>query len=135
MHEIYAFGKCECVKYKIVTFSNLFFVFFFSPFFTSMFSRIVRPRSIARVGLIRGFSTRINPILNNNDDDAKSGRASEIIEAVLYGSKKIKEIETQTHSKMLARGKYVHELQCKLETMVFCTCTQCYSCSSSCKTR
>jgi hypothetical protein len=43
----------------------------------------------------------------------KQGRANEIIEAVLYGSKKIKEIERQTHSKVLARGKYVHELQSK----------------------
>ncbi|CAO3654830.1 unnamed protein product [Mucor hiemalis] len=41
----------------------------------------------------------------------KQGRANEIIEAVLYGSKKIKEEERQTHSKVLARGKYVHELQ------------------------
>lgn len=44
-------------------------------------------------------------------EDAKGGRANEIIEAVLYGSKKIKEEERQTHSKVLARGKYVHELQ------------------------
>ncbi|KAI9270430.1 hypothetical protein BDA99DRAFT_320171 [Phascolomyces articulosus] len=37
--------------------------------------------------------------------------ANEFIEAVLYGSKKIKEEDNQTHSKTLARGKYVHELQ------------------------
>ncbi|KAI9488100.1 hypothetical protein BDB00DRAFT_66798 [Zychaea mexicana] len=37
--------------------------------------------------------------------------ANEFIEAVLYGSKKTKEEDNQTHSKMLARGKYVHELQ------------------------
>ncbi|KAF7721200.1 hypothetical protein EC973_005118 [Apophysomyces ossiformis] len=41
----------------------------------------------------------------------EKGRANEIIEAVLYGSKRVKEEESQTHSKMLARGKYVHELQ------------------------
>ncbi|CEG64542.1 hypothetical protein RMATCC62417_01493 [Rhizopus microsporus] len=41
----------------------------------------------------------------------KQGRANEIIEAVLYGSKKTREEENQTHSKVLARGKYVHELQ------------------------
>ncbi|GAA5810050.1 hypothetical protein MFLAVUS_003468 [Mucor flavus] len=45
------------------------------------------------------------------ENEAKQGRANEIIEAVLYGSKKIKEEERQTHSKVLARGKYVHELQ------------------------
>ncbi|KAI8335755.1 nipsnap family protein [Chlamydoabsidia padenii] len=38
------------------------------------------------------------------------GKANEILEAVLYGSKKIKEEDAQTHSKVLARGKYVHEL-------------------------
>ncbi|KAG0162227.1 hypothetical protein DFQ30_002595, partial [Apophysomyces sp. BC1015] len=41
----------------------------------------------------------------------EKGRANEIIEAVLYGSKRVKEEDSQTHSKMLARGKYVHELQ------------------------
>ncbi|KAI8877476.1 NIPSNAP-domain-containing protein [Backusella circina FSU 941] len=43
--------------------------------------------------------------------EEKQGRANEIIETVLYGSKKVKEEENQTHSKMLARGKYVHEIQ------------------------
>ncbi|KAI9020760.1 hypothetical protein CLU79DRAFT_703904 [Phycomyces nitens] len=38
-------------------------------------------------------------------------KANGIIEAVLYGSKSVKEDESQTHSKVLARGKYVHELQ------------------------
>ncbi|CAO3590424.1 unnamed protein product [Absidia cylindrospora] len=38
------------------------------------------------------------------------GKANELLEAVLYGSKKIKEEDAQTHSKVLARGKYVHEL-------------------------
>lgn len=76
---------------------------------------ITRPFLIQPLIRARGFNTQI--ILNNKqgDDEAKNGagRASEIIEAVLYGSKKIKELENQTHSKMLARGKYVHELQCK----------------------
>lgn len=55
----------------------------------------------------------------DNTDTTKHGRANEIIEAVLYGSKKIKEEERQTHSKVLARGKYVHELQGKL-TFIIC---------------
>ncbi|KAI7868906.1 hypothetical protein BDF14DRAFT_1723688 [Spinellus fusiger] len=38
-------------------------------------------------------------------------KANTIIDAVLYGSQKVKEAEKQTHSKVLARGKYVHELQ------------------------
>lgn len=49
--------------------------------------------------------------MDTTSEDGKGGRANEIIEAVLYGSKKIKEEERQTHSKVLARGKYVHELQ------------------------
>lgn len=47
----------------------------------------------------------------DTQEDGRGSRANEIIEAVLYGSKKIKEEERQTHSKVLARGKYVHELQ------------------------
>ncbi|RCI03955.1 hypothetical protein CU098_010617 [Rhizopus stolonifer] len=69
-----------------------------------MLSRIIRNQS-------RNFSRQVNPLLNQNNTKTKQGRANEIIEAVLYGSKKIKEIENQTHSKVLARGKYVHELQ------------------------
>lgn len=52
----------------------------------------------------------------------KQGRANEIIEAVLYGSKKTREEENQTHSKVLARGKYVHELQGKLLLAYLVTC-------------
>jgi hypothetical protein len=77
----------------------------------------------------RGINTSIHhPVTKSSDASAstysennetstaekKQGRANEIIEAVLYGSKKIKEEERQTHSKVLARGKYVHELQSKL---------------------
>ncbi|KAI8997696.1 hypothetical protein BDB01DRAFT_50609 [Pilobolus umbonatus] len=56
-------------------------------------------------------STLIRQQKDDDESDPVKGRANELIEAVLYGSKKIKEIENQTHSKMLARGKYVHELQ------------------------
>ncbi|KAG0181608.1 hypothetical protein DFQ29_007712 [Apophysomyces sp. BC1021] len=39
------------------------------------------------------------------------GRANDLIDTVLYGSKEGREEGTQTHSKTVARGKYVHELQ------------------------
>lgn len=70
------------------------------------------------------FHTQIvNPLFKEKDieskEEPKQGRANEIIEAVLYGSKKIREIENQTHSKMLARGKYVHELQSKFYFLFF----------------
>lgn len=74
---------------------------------------IITKKASSTVGL---FHTQIvNPLFKEKDieskEEPKQGRANEIIEAVLYGSKKIREIENQTHSKMLARGKYVHELQ------------------------
>lgn len=50
---------------------------------------------------------------SQGEQNKKQNIANEFIETVLYGSKKIKEEESQTHSKMLARGKYVHELQSK----------------------
>jgi hypothetical protein len=106
---------------------------FHSSFFfileKKMLSRILVPRStirhLTRINTIRGFGTHINPLLQKEETadettkPTKQGRANEIIEAVLYGSKKIKEIENQTHSKMLARGKYVHELQNKLYIFFF----------------
>jgi hypothetical protein len=50
------------------------------------------------------------PLLKTHDSPSqKSG----ILESVLYGSKESKEEEKATHSKVLARGKYVHELQSK----------------------
>lgn len=58
-------------------------------------------------------ATETEESTNTTTTTTKQGRANEIIEAVLYGSKKIKEEERQTHSKVLARGKYVHELQSK----------------------
>lgn len=53
--------------------------------------------------------------MTRKEDDQVKKVASEIVESLLYGSKKIKEEESQTHSKKLARGKYVHELQSKSE--------------------
>ncbi|OBZ85580.1 Protein NipSnap 2 [Choanephora cucurbitarum] len=74
-----------------------------------MLSRISITRRLCNrnATLYHAFSTQSHVLQTNS----KQGRANEIIEAVLYGSKEIKEIENQTHSKLLARGKYVHELQ------------------------
>jgi hypothetical protein len=80
----------------------------------------------ARILLNRGLSTsryvaRPTPSAVTPDapKEEKQGRANEIIESVLYGSKKVKEEENQTHSKMLARGKYVHEIQSKINVCFF----------------
>lgn len=50
------------------------------------------------------------PLLKTHDS---SSQKSGILESVLYGSKESKEDDKATHSKVLARGKYVHELQSK----------------------
>ncbi|KAI8366624.1 uncharacterized protein BYT42DRAFT_505111 [Radiomyces spectabilis] len=82
--------------------------------------RVVRSHNPTVAGLhspVRAFSATTS--VKSQDDktpekketNGDKGRANELIEAVLYGSKKIKEEESQTHSKVLARGKYVHELQ------------------------
>ncbi|KAG2202651.1 hypothetical protein INT47_002083 [Mucor saturninus] len=82
-----------------------------------MLSRITRtglriPTAVFTKRLFhRSILSSSEKITDTTVEDAKGGRANEIIEAVLYGSKKIKEEERQTHSKVLARGKYVHELQ------------------------
>lgn len=110
--------------------------FFFYFVTTTMLSRFTRTHTLAASARLfaasRGLQTSTyRPFVKSTDHDAaateteestnttttttKQGRANEIIEAVLYGSKKIKEEERQTHSKVLARGKYVHELQSKLE--------------------
>jgi hypothetical protein len=116
---------CKTVTFerKLVDIDSFLCLSFFLLFifYSKMLSRILVPRStihnLARIATIRSFGTRINPLFQKDDTvdevikPTKQGRANEIIEAVLYGSKKIKEIENQTHSKMLARGKYVHELQ------------------------
>ncbi|CAO3653836.1 unnamed protein product [Mucor fragilis] len=53
-----------------------------------------------------------------NKDDAdrptlslKQAAANEFFENLMYGNKDLREMERETHSKKLARGKYVHELQ------------------------
>ncbi|KAG0743254.1 hypothetical protein G6F57_004831 [Rhizopus arrhizus] len=80
-----------------------------------MFSRIQKV-PLSRFPL-RSLSTTPSfacpsPTLSLKEDEPTvPSRANEIIEAVLYGSKKTREEENQTHSKVLARGKYVHELQ------------------------
>lgn len=42
--------------------------------------------------------------------DNKNQKRS-IFQTILHGHPEIKEEESQTHSKLIARGKYVHEIQ------------------------
>ncbi|KAJ8659182.1 hypothetical protein O0I10_005221 [Lichtheimia ornata] len=88
-------------------------------------SRLTLPRALGlttsrRFGTSSAVSFQRSSLILNNEDNKKEADknkwqqqtiANEFIEAVLYGSKKTKEEDNMTHSKTLARGKYVHELQ------------------------
>jgi hypothetical protein len=74
-------------------------------------TRLLRPALFSRIGL-RPFSNA-RPILNE-DEEGKKG----FIKSVLYGKEQENGGVTipgdnTTHSKKLARGKYVHEMQSK----------------------
>lgn len=83
--------------------------------------RLLRPAlvsniGVTRVGLTRSFSvvgaTRNGQ--NDDDDETKQG----FLKSVLYGKEQQNGVsipgDNTTHSKKLARGKYVHEKQSKL---------------------
>lgn len=82
-------------------------------------SSSVLTRAAGRSALKRSFTTtsiaRLSqtPLCRNDDGQPQQSKAGGILESVLYGSKLSKEEEKATHSKVLARGKYVHELQRK----------------------
>src|SRR6266542_6058158 len=48
-----------------------------------------------------------------SQDGSPVSKASSFVQSILHGSNDAKEEERQTYSKLLARGKYVHELQSK----------------------
>jgi hypothetical protein len=84
-----------------------------------MLTRILRPTTTAaftRVSLTaRSFSVA-RPTLNaDNKDDEEEGKKG-FLKSVLYG-KDVNGVaipgDNTTHSKQLARGKYVHEMQSK----------------------
>lgn len=83
-----------------------------------MLTRILRPTTTAaltRVSLARSFSVA-RPTLNAADNDEEEGKKG-FLKSVLYG-KDVNGVaipgDNTTHSKQLARGKYVHEMQSKL---------------------
>lgn len=73
-------------------------------------TRLLRPALISRVGL-RPFSIA-RPAFNEEDEGKKG-----FIKSVLYGKEENGGVtlpgDNTTHSKKLARGKYVHEMQSK----------------------
>ncbi|KAL1922633.1 uncharacterized protein VTP21DRAFT_10172 [Calcarisporiella thermophila] len=50
-------------------------------------------------------------ITGEGSNEGLPSKASGIINSILHGSKQAKDEDHQTYSKLLARGKYVHELQ------------------------
>ncbi|CAG8506875.1 6061_t:CDS:10 [Funneliformis caledonium] len=95
-----------------------------SPGFKNLFkSNLVTPFFLKRDNLqqlveknrvIRYFTTTSTKLTENsdsNDSDKIKSKASSLVQSILHGSQAIREEENQTHSKLIARGKYVHELQ------------------------
>lgn len=81
-----------------------------SSVFTRTAACSVLRRSFTSTPLARLSQT---PLLRTDDGQPAQSKTGGILESVLYGSKQSKEEEKATHSKVLARGKYVHELQSK----------------------
>ncbi|GAB5587923.1 hypothetical protein Unana1_02823 [Umbelopsis nana] len=79
-----------------------------SSVFTRTAACSVLRRSFTSTPLARLSQT---PLLRTDDGQPAQSKTGGILESVLYGSKQSKEEEKATHSKVLARGKYVHELQ------------------------
>ncbi|KAF0428696.1 NIPSNAP-domain-containing protein [Gigaspora margarita] len=56
-------------------------------------------------------SSTISAEQTNREVDNPKSKASSFVRSIFHGSPAAKEEAKQTHSKLLARGKYVHELQ------------------------
>jgi len=52
-----------------------------------------------------------HPGLSSTTHEKPKNRVSQVVNSILHGSEALKQDEQQTYSKVLARGKYVHELQ------------------------
>lgn len=68
---------------------------------------------VTRVGLVRPFSMA-RPTLSQQEEDDESKQG--FLKSVLYGKEQNGAVipgDNTTHSKKLARGKYVHEMQSK----------------------
>ncbi len=69
---------------------------------------------VEKKSIIRNFtttSTKLDETSDLNSTGKLKSKASSLVQSILHGSPAIREEEKQTHSKLIARGKYVHELQ------------------------
>ena len=77
--------------------------------------KLLRPTLISRIGLkatVRNFSVTRPTLDDQGEEEGKKG----FLKSVLYGKDEHGATVTgdnTTHSKQLARGKYVHEMQSK----------------------
>ncbi|GAN05591.1 nipsnap family protein [Mucor ambiguus] len=76
---------------------------------TAMIPRLIHSQSA--ISFANKPSYKDDP--NRPTIDPSQGAGNEFFENLIYGNKTLRAIEGETHSKMLARGKYVHELQSK----------------------
>lgn len=54
-----------------------------------------------------------------NEEASVKSKTSSIVHSILHGSAATKEEDKHTHSKLIARGKYVHEFQSKFLIIIF----------------
>ncbi|CAG8772047.1 9647_t:CDS:1, partial [Acaulospora morrowiae] len=56
-------------------------------------------------------ASTLNSSAENSSEKKPESKAKTLVKSFLHGSDSVKDLENQTHSKLVARGKYVHELQ------------------------
>ncbi|CAG8776547.1 15060_t:CDS:1, partial [Acaulospora morrowiae] len=56
-------------------------------------------------------ASTLNSSAENSSEKKQESKAKTLVKSFLHGSDSVKDMENQTHSKLVARGKYVHELQ------------------------
>ncbi|CAI2161990.1 5060_t:CDS:10 [Funneliformis geosporum] len=96
-------------------FKDLFNSTLVTPFFLKRVNLLKNNHLVDKNSVIRYFTTTSTKKAENSDDSNDSNKisskASSLVQSFLHGSQAIREEEKQTHSKLIARGKYVHELQ------------------------
>lgn len=100
IYKAYARDIVERTSAMILQKSNVF-----KNFFNLTLATLVKNKSAH--GSIRLLSS----ISEDKSETDNKDKKSSIFKEIIYGNPQIKEEESQTHSKLIARGKYVHEIQ------------------------
>ncbi|PKY47740.1 NIPSNAP-domain-containing protein [Rhizophagus irregularis] len=67
--------------------------------------------TLAKNKSAHGSIRLLSSISENKSETDNKDKKSSIFQDILYGNPQIKEEDSQAHSKLIARGKYVHEIQ------------------------